>query len=91
MIDHIFARPCGSKMRNKTIKDPNIIKLKCSTVAALIGIPSNKGKFVIKMGTRTIKAAPMNAPEILPILIEQTKDNRSICDPFLKSINNIID
>ena len=23
--------------------------------------------------------------------IEQTKDNRSICDPFLKSINNIID
>ncbi len=53
-------------MRNKTIKDPKIIKLKCSTVAALIGILSNKGKFVIRIGTRTIKAAPMNAPEILP-------------------------
>ena len=48
------------------IKDPKIIKLKCSTVAALIGIPSIKGKLVIKMGTRTINAAPMKAPDTLP-------------------------
>jgi len=66
MIDHILAKPCGSKIRNKTINAPNIIKLKCSTVAALIGTPNILGRFVIRIGIRTINAAPKNAPEMLP-------------------------
>jgi hypothetical protein len=54
------------KIKNKTISAPKIIKLKCSTVAALIGIPNINGRFVIKIGIRTMKAAPKNAPETLP-------------------------
>ena len=66
MIDQILAKPCGSKIRKRTIRAPTIIKLKCSTVAALIGIPNINGRFVISIGIRTMNADQKNAPEMLP-------------------------
>ena len=69
-MDHSLANPCGSTIRNQTIRPPKIISSACEMPAVEISMPnrpSNTGRnWFSAIGSTTMKAAPKKLPMIEP-------------------------
>ena len=66
-----LANPCGSTMRNQTIRPPKIMSSACELTVVEIGMPvtdeMNAKNWLSAIGSTTMKAAPKKLPRMDPM------------------------